>query len=268
LNDQDEDVSKFIPYPPDETQLIWRYMDFTKFVDLLERRALFFARVSALDDPFEGSFPIGQTVLERLKGAFGLAGFAPDAEVRIGPDLDDAWKTMRYWASVNCWHASDYESAAMWKLYAPTSAAVAIRSTVARFRSAVGPAPALPTGFGGTSRVFLGVVEYIDYAKDRIPDGSFAAQFYRKRRSFEHEREFRAMVLQFPRSADGQRVDYERRPDDAGIYIPADLAELVDGVSIAPQAPAWFANLVNRVADKYGLKVTPKQSALDEAPFF
>ena len=43
----------FAPPPPDA--VLWRYMDFTKFVSLLEKQALFFARADKLeDDPFEG----------------------------------------------------------------------------------------------------------------------------------------------------------------------------------------------------------------------
>lgn len=110
---QDEDVSKFVPQPPDENQRIWRYVDFTKFVDLLETGALFFSRVSSLDDAFEGSFPAAQTVLERVKGALLPGSISPDATIELSPDLDHVWKTMRYWAMVSCWHASDYESAAM-----------------------------------------------------------------------------------------------------------------------------------------------------------
>ena len=33
---------------------IWRYIDFAKFVDMLERRALHFSSMNALGDPFEG----------------------------------------------------------------------------------------------------------------------------------------------------------------------------------------------------------------------
>ena len=42
--------------PEDPATQIWRYTDFTKFVDLLERRALFFGRADAMDDPFEGTY--------------------------------------------------------------------------------------------------------------------------------------------------------------------------------------------------------------------
>jgi hypothetical protein len=41
--------------PTDENTRIWRYLDFTKFVSLLDRQALFFTRVDKLGDAFEGS---------------------------------------------------------------------------------------------------------------------------------------------------------------------------------------------------------------------
>ena len=42
-------------HTPDGDAVVWRYMDFTKFVSLLDRRALFFARAHKLGDPFEGT---------------------------------------------------------------------------------------------------------------------------------------------------------------------------------------------------------------------
>ena len=41
--------------PPQDNAVLWRYMDFTKFVSLLDRRALYFSRADKLGDPFEGS---------------------------------------------------------------------------------------------------------------------------------------------------------------------------------------------------------------------
>ena len=261
------DLSRFIPPPPDEDMQIWRYLDFTKFVALLDSKSLFFARVSTLEDPFEGSFPPAQSVIARLIGAFPPGFVPPGGTIAVEPGLEDVWKTMRYWAMVNCWHASTHESAAMWRLYAPTTAAVAIRSTVRRLRRAIGSAPAPPPGFGGSDRVHIGMIDYIDFASQRIPDGSFAAQFFRKRRSFEHERELRALVLQFPLVATGH-VDYARRPTDAGLSVPVNLSQLVDQVLVAPQAPEWYAKLVTRVAKQYGLDVLPTQSELDATPLY
>lgn len=42
--------------PENENAKIWRYIDFTKFVSLLDKSALFFTRADRLGDPFEGSY--------------------------------------------------------------------------------------------------------------------------------------------------------------------------------------------------------------------
>ena len=43
--------------PDEPTIKVWRYMDFTKLVSLIDSRRLYFARVDLLGDPFEGSWP-------------------------------------------------------------------------------------------------------------------------------------------------------------------------------------------------------------------
>jgi hypothetical protein len=39
--------------PPGDTSL-WRFLDFAKFVDMLDRETLFFARADTMIDPWEG----------------------------------------------------------------------------------------------------------------------------------------------------------------------------------------------------------------------
>src|SRR5919112_3013990 len=41
--------------PPDPNVKIWRYMDFTKYVSMLDSGGLYFSRSDLLGDPFEGS---------------------------------------------------------------------------------------------------------------------------------------------------------------------------------------------------------------------
>ena len=44
--------------------------------------------------------------------------------------------TLRF--GVSCWHKSDHESEAMWKLYSASGQAIAIESTVGQLRSSLG----------------------------------------------------------------------------------------------------------------------------------
>ncbi len=41
---------------PDDRTIIWRYVDFTKFVSYLDKNALFFVRSDKLFDRYEGKY--------------------------------------------------------------------------------------------------------------------------------------------------------------------------------------------------------------------
>jgi len=43
--------------PESENIKVWRYLDFTKFLSLIDSSCLYFTRVDRFDDPFEGSRP-------------------------------------------------------------------------------------------------------------------------------------------------------------------------------------------------------------------
>ena len=78
--------------PNDPNVAIWRYMDFTKFVSMLENGGLYFARAHLLGDPFEGSMPRAN---EKLRKRFGAT---LHEDVRL---MRQHW---RKWTLVNCWH--------------------------------------------------------------------------------------------------------------------------------------------------------------------
>ncbi len=261
----DKRLDEFIPPPASGDLAIWRYMDFTKFIAMLENRALFFSRVSHLDDPFEGSFPRQQTPISRVIEFLPKGAVPAGATLHMSAGLEETWKCMRYWAMVNCWHASKHESAAMWKLYASSDLAVAVRSTVDRLRNALGTPPPVGEDFFGMDRFHIGMIDYIDFATGHIPPGSFASQFFRKHQSFEHEQELRAMILEYPLS-DERTFDWQRFPDDTGRSIEVNLDMLIEAVFIAPQAPQWYVELVSKAAVRYGLNATLQHSELDATP--
>lgn len=263
-----DSIARSISQPPSEDLVIWRYMDFTKFVALLESQSLFFVRVARLDDPFEGSFPASQTPLDRILGVLTQSAFPDGTTVTIStsPGLLDHWELMRNWAMVSCWHAVEHESAAMWKLYAPINAGVAIRSTVGRLRQALGTPSPPPEGFLGGDRYHIGMVDYIDFNSASIPIEN-VAQFFRKRRSFEHEHELRALFMRWPIKANGW-FDYNQRPDDGGQQMPVDLKGLIHEIRVAPQAPSWYLELVASVVNRYGVEAELNQSELDAKPLY
>ena len=196
--------------------ILWRYMDFAKYISLLDRRALFFARADTLDDPFEGSVT---EATPRLPGEHtgGLVALR---------------RAMRSNIFVNCWYESDDESAAMWKLYA-RNAGIAVRSTFA------GLAKSILT----ERRIYVGRINYIDYVADPMPTNNAFTPFLHKRKSFEHEREVRAVSQEYK----GEEFYEELIQDGDGIYYRVDVHTLINEVVVAPSAKTGNSSLLNRL---------------------
>jgi hypothetical protein len=240
-------ISLFLP-PAEPEAKAWRYMDFTKFVWMFEQQGIFLSRIDKLDDPFEGSFsPVNQELRPLVRKHLHLTGSFSVTEIV---------EKLREWVGASCWHVSNHESAGMWKLYARTEEAVCIQTTYERL-SAILPSDAR-----------IGMVRYVDYQKQWIPESNPLAPFMFKRLSFEHEQELRILkplgdlaALQSKRS-----VPHNQK---GGELIPCDLKQLIQAVHVAPNAPAWFEELVQRVVDRYwGSAIPVKRSRLADSPLW
>jgi len=223
-------------------------MDFSKYVAMISRRALYFARADKLGDPFEGSI----THLTRSMIEAQLAAEHMTANPGVLSSTFREW--VRQWIFVNCWHMNECESAAMWRLYARTTDAVAVQSTYARL------AGCLP------EYVFLGKVWYVDYDRSVIPETNIFYALMHKRRSFEHECELRAVWMDLPKEESAVPA-LVPNPEN-GRYVPVDLAQLVERVLVAPTAPLWFRDAVQSVTERYGCGFPVSQSDLDAKPMF
>ena len=106
--------------------VLWRYLDFTKFVSMLDKSALFFTRADKLGDPFEGSMPNANTDW--------LLMLQKDVAVDLHSKLSTFRRNFRNFIMVNCWHNNDHESAGMWSLYSRERDGVAIKTDVESFK--------------------------------------------------------------------------------------------------------------------------------------
>ena len=242
-------------------QMLWRYMDLAKFIALLEDRALYFARADNLGDPFE--FAAGITARqkdwdEHYKAFFREAistvpdrmthpseeELATDAE-RLLKEMRDAIEHERRHTFVNCWHANNVESEALWRLYCPPSqSGILIKTT----------AGALEESLGESADVEIAFVRYVDFKT------AFAGPYERiftKRKSLAHEAEVRAVF----------KRDFRDDPSH-GIMIETDLKKLIKAVIPSPFGPSWLCALLERVLRRYGLELSLQQSELLAEPFF
>jgi hypothetical protein len=125
---------------PQSDQPLWRYMDFAKFVSMLDHGGLYLAVLASMPDKLEGAPP-------RLP-----AGTSDS-------DRKRAWllfERLTRAAFVNCWYVSDDESAAMWPLYG----CVAIQTTYERLISAT--TSHLDPALAEYKRLSDGLVEYVN----------------------------------------------------------------------------------------------------------
>ena len=237
--------------PKDEETKIWRYLDFTKFVSYLDRRALFFTRADKLDDRYEGKFTDAD--INRWKDVLKIKRKTEKIEILNG---------FRKVINISSWHINEYESAAMWKLYLTSKEGVAIQSTFKRLKDS----------FKENKRddIYIGFVKYIDYEKDSIPDGNIFNPFLYKRKSFEHEKELRAIIMKFAlaEQTKGKNILYVD-PEWIGNYVESDLIILIENIVVSPTAPEWFAELIGSIMNKFGLMdIEIKQSDLTKDPLY
>jgi hypothetical protein len=158
-------VKLAIAEPADGAAVLWRFMDFTKYVSMLHRGALFFSRADQMPDPFEGHRP---------RRSYSSHRGARERE------------RLRQQVFLSCWHQNDHESAAMWRIYLSSEHGVAIRTRTSRLESS------LSTGEG---ELFIGTVRYLDYDREHLPRAHELEPFFCKRKQYDYEREVRVLWL-------------------------------------------------------------------------
>ncbi len=150
----------------------------------------------------------------------------------------------------------------MWKLYSQTNEAIAIKTTYNKFiQSFIDKS---------NERIIIDSVKYIDCFRDDFPLKEISNPFFHKRKSFEHEKEFRA-VIPFKLEKEYQTKGAPHKVIDGwkdldtveGKAINVDLDKLIDSIFIAPTALIWFKKLVHSSCKKHGLEKPIKYSQLD-----
>jgi hypothetical protein len=94
---------------------------------------------------------------------------------------------MRRLTKVSCWHQADYESDAMWKLYAASGKGISVRTTTTRLAASLEPFRLAPTY--GEEVPWWGTVKYVDLHAVHLR-ASMENRFFCKHRPFEWERQF------------------------------------------------------------------------------
>ena len=235
---------------PPGASTLWRYMDFAKFAALIKDKAVHFARADQLGDPWEaakGSALNKQRWDEHYLQFFrdsvrnpppGYRCELSDDEVekearRLLHELAEIGELDRRTFYVSCWHESEVESEALWRLYCPPpSSGIAIRTT----------ASALNASLGDDPEIEIARVSYVDF---RSGFAGVNDAIFRKRRSLSHEKEVRAVIRLHAESP------------EQGMNRPANLSLLLKAIVVSPFAPSWFEATLREVMTRFGVNAPP-----------
>jgi hypothetical protein len=274
----------FVPPERDEYK-IWRYMDFTKFVSVLVRRSLYFASLKKMSDqdPFEGLLPdtyfecrswkTVEDIPEHERWRLTLHKAEPSLHSlpwqtplrMVKSSMEDFARLVflfRKGIYVNCWHMSNFDSAAMWSIYAGRGSGIAITSSY----------DSLQASFRSDQKLFGGKIVYSDYSTDIIDvSNNLLTTTMRKRRSFEFEREFRIVFwddssVNEPGGLKERARKLETYGARDGLEFPCDLATLINEIYVSPKSEDWFLKLVQSVVQTYGLDKEVRRSPMDVHP--
>lgn len=245
----------FEPENPEENEALWRYLDFTQFISILETGDLWFSAASGFTDKWEGGLTEQQ--IEQI--ADNVPSFIENSSESVR-QLYDALRATTY---ISCWHHRDEETAAMWELYNDRGKEVAIKTTVGNLRSAL----------RWSDDMVMGCVEYKDYnSGGDLFQITRNSPFFHKRLSYEHESEFRVVKSEFnlpERVGMGKGLkEVVAEKGGAGRPIDVDQEALIDEVVVSPVAGGWMRSLVENVLETYEIEdISISDSELGNDPF-
>lgn len=220
-----------ITIPPPDT-IVWKYLDLSKFLDMLLCNQMFMSRSDKFEDQYEGTF--SEPTFEEIKRIS-----------QNNPDFLDYYKSQRKNVVISSWHINEYESYAMWQIFTKNNEGLAIQSTVQRMQDAMQPEKRYEQ--------HIGEVKYIDYKKEYIPFDNNFFPFLFKRKSFQYEREVRIVS-----DLSGHKLNINE-----GVKVNIDVNQLIERIYIHPKSENWYKNLVIQLMQQLGFDFQIEKSDLE-----
>lgn len=224
---------------------IWRYLSLPKFVDLLQTSCMHFTRVDEMRkyDSSEGTRltiamkrviqqvaekkiepPIPNVTREQFLQMFGSSN----------SQAEDWLNKVHF---INCWHMSDHENFAMWKVYSEPFG-VCIESRFEDLKNCF--VDKKWDYYANRHKIYIGRVEYIDSETQFIRGDNSFWSYLTKRREFSYENELRCVA-----------TEWDNQP--SCIRPKVDLTRLIKSIRLNHEAPAWYFSTVADLCQRYGL---------------
>ena len=226
-----------------DNTILWRYMDFAKFVSMLEQKAIWLARADTFGDKHEGRFPDEmRAYIDKAYESFDGNDKSP---VKDSNDFQDYLVKNTF---ISCWHHNLEENMVMWEIYGKDKNAVAIKTTSRSIANNIDTSK-----LSGHSLLFKDVI----YKNADEIAGALLYEdcFFRKRRHFMFEKEVRISLDTYSRFN-------PTKDTPIGYNLPAQLDKLISKVVVHPDSSKWFFDAVSSVTKKYGLPHVPVERGL------
>lgn len=216
-------------YTPDDNVPIFRYMDFSKYLDLIEERKLCFCNAKNFKDKFEGEMP--EAFYHNWSGKYknGYSSLATEV-------------SKHYSAYISCWNrgnSANDENYALWKIYTHPETGVCIKSSVGSLKRAL-----------NNSNIKIFTVKYIPSFNDSSFDIELPI-YTMQRKADNADTPLTCNVkevckLEPYNYEDEIRAIYIDASNDKIKYFNIDIVDLIDEVYFSPFSETWFHNLVRK----------------------
>lgn len=236
----------------DRDTIIWRYLDFSKFISLLEEQIIHFTRLDNFYDKYEGLYPPSD--YER----FYNKDFFSTIDKKLVTQLTDISVRLGNFAS--CWHINEDENYGMWKSYIETNQGVAIQTTVGNLMDSLKESK-LPIIYGNVEYVDINKLDIKEYYERNKSNGFniMPIPSFFKRKSFSFENEFRSVIffefgINSAESVTQEWIEEIKKNQTKYYQVPVDLNRLINKIILHPDSPQWFDKLVQKVIERYKIK--------------
>ena len=277
-------TAKMYDIPSDDT-IIWRYMSYGKFVNLIKTSALYMCNPDKFPQDSSEGIPysdISKFINKKLEQVYEQVKSEPKIKALSGIPITHnkycdlramkaRWRNVyRYCRQrfyISCWTENKYESDSHWGRYTDMKDAVAIKSTVGNLKKSL-----KSVGLYTISRVNYVAPEEICKKSDEeyfaIVTGIWAMVGYmltQKRCYFSADKEIRLMTdnimthrTQWEKSScvailGNEDFNYDMQLEYEAMRTPVDLKTLLDEVVIAPNAPTNLLDKAKIFLERKGL---------------
>lgn len=251
-----------------------KYMNFSKFMDLLDTKKIFLSKASGFEDKTEGGLSLefeiiksGDAMLFDIAINFAMPRVTPlsqeeiEIENKVKAEAFSKYENRNFetifgnfpakeisyekinnqykeWVDVSCWHANKYESMAMWKIYGENEGAVCIITDLDRMKNSITPTE--------NYNLIIAKIDYISHQDEPFNIQHELAPFMHKSKFYDYEQEVRLIGYNLPCPFNEKRPDF-------GTKLEVNIHHLIKEIRVSPYASSWFFELVKSVCKKYDL---------------